>query len=292
MSDMPFAVWQQEMGKFPSLAEAEDWRVRSRIRVEGLPSPWEDGPAAPSISQASLPPMGGELPPLGAQPNTPLPQMPNAMPSAQPAAPQAGPPSMNDIWGKWTQAYQQGEDLDREAAELRRQQFQRGQQTLLQQNYGPTRQERLLAMSAALLSPTQVPGFKGALMNVMPVLSEFATARRKAGTSRSQALAQLQSEYESGDMSARRESLKGKRDMLGDAARMAKPTGGQSVWSENLQRYIPRDQRVAVDTGVLNGMPTVKYSDGTLEVEGADGTVSIYGPDGKKIGTQPAGGRN
>lgn len=204
---------------------------------------------------------------------------------------------MNDIWGMWTQAYKQSEDLDRQEAALRRQQFERGQQMLRQQQFGPTRAEKLFALSAALLSPTQVPGFKGALMNVAPVMSQLSLSSRRAGSERQRALAELQGNYETDEIKGRRESLATRRGFLKDAADMAKPSGSmQPVWDTNLQRWIPRNERTAVDAGTYGGSeaaykgrPIVKYSDGTTEIEKADGTYDIFGPDNKKIGTRKAG---
>ena len=128
--------------------------------------------------------------------------------------------------------------------------------------------------------------------NVMPTLASFATARRQAGTARDQALAKLENDYATGDLAARKGSLDQRRGFLKDALEMSKPRGGQDVWSESLQRFIPRDGRVPVDTGSLGGKPTVKYSDGTLELDNGDGTVEVYGPDGKRMGTRAAGGAN
>lgn len=287
MPGMPFALWQQEMAKFPDLQSAEDWRVRSRIEVEGLPNPWENASAPPPISRSPQP--QGELPPINAGPNPMQSAMP--MPPMQnPQRPQSSPVPMNDIWGMWTQAYKQSEDLDRQEAALRRQQFERGQQMLQQQQFGPTRAEKLFALSAALLSPTQVPGFKGALMNVAPVMSQLSLSSRRAGSERQRALAELQGNYETDEIKGRRESLAARRGFLKDAADMAKSgESNRPIWSENLKRWIPRDERTVIDTGVLNGKQVAKYSDGTYEVENPGGTYDVFGPDGKKIGTRSAG---
>ena len=47
----------------------------------------------------------------------------------------------------------------------------------IEQNYrGPSLSEQLFSISQALLSPTQMPGFKGSLANLSPVFSNIAKA--------------------------------------------------------------------------------------------------------------------
>lgn len=83
---------------------------------------------------------------------------------------------------------------DQMAAQQRQEQasarlYEEGRKRILEKYAGPSEAERLYALSRAMLSPTDFPGFKGFLGNVVGALSENAAAQRKAELAREEALA-------------------------------------------------------------------------------------------------------
>lgn len=234
------------------------------------------GPATPSSATQQAANPGTKMP----NPANPFAVQPSA---AGVLAQNAGPLSANDYLKQWQDAYTQSEELNKQASDMRRRQFEQGAQFLQQQNFGPTQSEKLLALSSALLSPQRLPGFKGSMMNVMPVLSEFSTAARQANAMRAQQLMKLQQDYLTGDLADRRAALQGRVGMLRDYATVVRPRATDNVWSESLQRFVPRGERTAVGTGTIDGKKVVQYSDGTHELYNDDGTRSVYGPDGNKM---------
>lgn len=199
--------------------EAEALRQREGISVEGMPD---------------IPQMRGELPPLQGQ--QPIYPQQGALPSAPQQAPMGGLPGRqapmpqgplsgipDDFWGEWRRAYTESQQIEQQASDMRRRQFEQQAQALREGNAGPSRQERLFALSAALLSPTYTPGIKGVLGNVAPTLMELAGMKRKAEQSRAEQLAQLQQQYAIGEIDDRRSAIKGRLDLLKMAQEAAKP---------------------------------------------------------------------
>ena len=198
--------------------EAEALRAREGIQVDGMPD---------------IPQMRGELPPLpGQQPVYPQQAVPQSAPTVG-GPPQGGLPGAPaptggldlriDPMEQWRRAYTETEQLDREESAARKRQFEQGVQSLQAQRSGLSRQEKLFALSSALLSPTSLPGFKGVMGNIAPTLMQMATVQRKAGQDRERQLAELQQQYAGDQFAGRRSGIKSRMDLLKMAADMNKP---------------------------------------------------------------------
>lgn len=198
--------------------EAEALRAREGIQVDGMPD-------IPQM-RGELPPLPGQQPVYGqpaAQPLGGVPQGAPQMGGLPGAAPQTALGPIDDFWGQWRKAYTESEQIEREASAARKQQFEQAAQSLQAQRAGLSRQEKLFALSSALLSPTALPGFKGVMGNVAPALMEMATIQRKAAQDRQSQLAALQQQYTGQQFDDRRAGVKSRMDLLKMAADMSKP---------------------------------------------------------------------
>lgn len=262
---------------------AEALRQQEGIQVTGMP----DIPGVQSAPE-ELPALPGQQS-VYAQPAGGLPGQP-AAPQPMAIQPQAGPAAttspLEDFWGEWRNAYTESQQIEKDASGLRRQQFEDAVRSLQDQRAGPSRQERLLALSSALLSPTSTPGFKGALGNVAPVLAQMATLKRQSEQGRQKQLSELRQQYLGSGIEDRRAGVKGRMDLLEMAQKMNKPQD-MGTWSEGLKRFIPKDRAVVVETGVLQGKRTEKLSDGSIRVYEGNGTSKTYDAGGQLI----AGGK-
>ena len=81
---------------------------------------------------------------------------------------------------------------DKRAAASAQRLYEEGRQRIMEKYAGPSQSERLFALSKAMLSPTDFPGFKGFLGNVTGALSENAKAAREAEQKREEQLFALQ----------------------------------------------------------------------------------------------------
>lgn len=88
---------------------------------------------------------------------------------------------------------------EQRAAASAKQLYDAGRQRIMEKYAGPTQSERLFALSKAMLSPTDFPGFKGFLGNVVGALGENAQAARKAEQAREEQLFALQQQYQQGE---------------------------------------------------------------------------------------------
>lgn len=88
---------------------------------------------------------------------------------------------------------------DQRAAASAKQLYDAGRQRIMEKYAGPTQSERLFALSKAMLSPTDFPGFKGFLGNVTGALGENAKAAREAEQKREEQLFALQQQYQQGE---------------------------------------------------------------------------------------------
>lgn len=77
--------------------------------------------------------------------------------------------------------------------------YDAGRQRILEKYAGPKRSEQLFALSKAMLSPRDTPGFGGFLANVTGALSENAKAAREAEQKREEQLFALQQQYQQGE---------------------------------------------------------------------------------------------
>lgn len=78
--------------------------------------------------------------------------------------------------------------------------YEEGRKRILEKYAGPSEAERLYALSRAMLSPTDFPGFKGFLGNVVGALGESQKAAREAEQTREQKLFELQQQYQQGEI--------------------------------------------------------------------------------------------
>lgn len=137
---------------------------------------------------------------------------------------------------------------------------------------GPGESEKWLRIAAALAKPTESGSFTEALGNMYEALSGYQGEKRKNEAGRAAELAKLTQTY----------------DLAGlKAAGTAAGRSGQ-VWSETLQRFIPKDRAVPLGTGSMGGRPVTKYSDGTIRIDNGNGTMSVYDAGGNKLGDIPA----
>ena len=85
----------------------------------------------------------------------------------------------------------------------------------IEQNYrGPSLSEQLFAMSQAFLSPTSMPGFKGTLANLVPAFNKIAQENRVAGQKRTEALLNLQKQYQDRELNAEDTVLKNRLALI------------------------------------------------------------------------------
>ena len=139
---------------------------------------------------------------------------------------------------------------------------------------GPSTQDILLALGAGMLQPTRSGGFGEAVGNSLSAMLPILRERNQFRNTVAEKVAGL-------DMQKARD--------LGDleekymVARM-KPATGQSVWSENLGRFVPRGEPVVIEPGTLGGRPTEKMSDGTIRVYDSPSSYTVYDAGGRAVG--------
>lgn len=92
------------------------------------------------------------------------------------------------------------QEADVRAAQASKALYEEGRKRILEKYAGPSQAERLYALSRAMLSPTDFPGFKGFLGNVVGALGETAKSSREAEQTREQKLFELQQQYQQGEI--------------------------------------------------------------------------------------------
>jgi len=191
-------------------------------------------------------------------------------------------------WSKqMTGALDENAQVAKDAAAQRKAMYEQGL-AALQQRQDPSDRSRFFSMlSQAFLSPTSAPGFKGVLQNLSSGLNGYTTAQHDAEVRRAQALMQLQQQYGEGTIDDRREAVKTRVETL----KALKPSGGNAIWSETLQRFVPRDHPVPVKQGRVSQGPyaggtAIQYSDGSHVVRLPTGQTLRFGADGQPIADQ------
>lgn len=135
-----------------------------------------------------------------------------------------GVTDIGSLSGAYSRNLGQQRQLAQEQAEQRRLSFERARQAIEQQRFGaPTTSEKLFRLSQALLSPQQMPGWRGSLQNMSNFAAGNATALREANEKRAAALLQLQQQYEGAGFADRRAVLESEAGMLGKLAPLVKP---------------------------------------------------------------------
>lgn len=118
---------------------------------------------------------------------------------------------------------------DKRAALSSKQLYDAGRQRIMEKYAGPTQSERLFALSKAMLSPTDFPGFKGFAANVTGALSENAKAAREAERKREEQLFALQQQYQQGEIERAAARPKTAFELAKLAANLNKPQWVRSV---------------------------------------------------------------
>lgn len=141
---------------------------------------------------------------------------------------------------------------DQRAAASAKQLYDAGRQRIMEKYAGPTQSERLFALSKAMLSPTDFPGFKGFLGNVTGVLGENAKAAREAEQKREEQLFALQQQYQQGEAARMAARPKTAADLASKyiAATKTKDPFAGAVWD-------PENQRWVVKPGSAGGPPVL-----------------------------------
>lgn len=210
-------------------------------------------------------------------------------------SPNAGMPS----WGSLAVApgatpemqglQQQTLELQQRQMALRQKQFDDAKALLMQQRAGPGVSERLYQLSAALAAPMYGRGGVSGLMNnLAPMMARQRTETRVGEEGRAKELLGMQQKYDTG-------TLEGEKDILDykyKLAELARKSGQtQVVWSEKLQRFVPKNTIAVIGRGTLDGAPTLHYNTGDVGVQQPDGTYAVYDAGGTLIGKADNQGR-
>lgn len=161
--------------------------------------------------------------------------------------------------------------------------FEQARAKLMQRYAGPTRSDQLLAISSAMLAPRKVPGFKGFLGSMVNTSLGISQAQQQAERQREEQLMALQQQYQTGAAARAAAQQKGTLELLRTYGSLNKPRD-MGTWSENLQRFVPKDRAVVVAVGQLpDGRRTEKLSDGSIKAYNPDGTATLYDAGGNII---------
>ena len=236
------------MGKFKSIPEAEDWRVRSRIKVEGMPSPWLTGQSTPPpISvmpkvQNEAAPMEdkdqtGELPPEN---NTG--EDAGALGSLADAYPQVDFASLKpgQYGSLLNSAYANMRAAQQAEASNAQKEYDAAKARIAERNGGMSQSEMLFALSRAMLSPRKVPGFKGFLGSVMGQFGDIADANRLAAEKRAEEEAALRAQFMAQQNARRTAGTRTMVDLLKTYGTLNKPAA--STLGYDTQRGITYDK--------------------------------------------------
>lgn len=196
---MKMSDWLETAREFPTAAEAEAYRQRNGIQIEG----------EKSMTRSDY----GELPPVaeqaGALDAAAAADEADAAAEDQAAAADDAAAGALDFanldFSKlradptvFQQLLQANYAANQRAEQSAKQLYEEGRKRIMEKYAGPTASERLFALSRAMLSPTKVPGFAGLLGNVTGALSENAKAAREAEQAREEQLFNLQQQYAQG----------------------------------------------------------------------------------------------
>lgn len=165
-----------------------------------------------------------------------------ALPTAMPFG------TREEYLAAYGQALQGQERAAQQAAEARRQAYERAQRYIEQNSFGrPTQSEQLLRLSQALLSPRRSRSFGATLANVVPALAENQQLARRADEQRAAALQQLQQQYALGQADAARESAESNLSALGRLSSLYRPQPPRSTWSEGLRTWVTQGEPVRIE---------------------------------------------
>lgn len=211
-----FEDWQNMMQDFPTVGEAERWRVKNGIEVEGL-----DG--------------GGELPPIQAQ--GALDVVPEEGEMEDEGAAPAGALDLANLDfsnlrndpSVFNQLYAASMAADQRAAQSAQQLYEEGRKRIMEKYAGPSQAERFFALSRAMLSPRKVPGFGGFMGSVMGTFGDIESARRQAEQEREERLLALQQQYQQGQLQREAQRPKTALELAKTYLSATKPTPRSST---------------------------------------------------------------
>lgn len=133
--------------------------------------------------------------------------------------------------------------------------YEEADKRILEKYAGPSQSERLFALSRAMLSPTDFPGFKGFLGNVTGALSENAKAAREAEQLRQQKQFENYLQYQKGELERAAAQPKTVADLVAKyinaqtaAAKANAPVRGIAVGNRLVNPYTNQDIEPPVGT--------------------------------------------
>lgn len=133
--------------------------------------------------------------------------------------------------------------------------YEEADRRILEKYAGPSQSERLFALSRAMLSPTDFPGFKGFLGNVTGALSENAKAAREAEQLRQQKQFENYLQYQKGELERAAAQPKTVADIVAKyinaqtaAAKANAPVRGIAVGNRLVNPYTNQDIEPPVGT--------------------------------------------
>lgn len=196
---MKMADWLDMARDFPTHAEAEQYRQRNGIQIEGEKSVnYSDYGELPPLSQASSLAATQQV----AEPEEAVSTMDEEEETGAEDA-MGGLDLANLDFSKmrgdpaiFQQILQASIAANKRAEQSAKKLYEEGRKRIMEKYAGPSQSERLFALSRAMLSPTDFPGFKGFLGNVTGALSENAKAQRMAEQAREEQLFNLQQQYQ------------------------------------------------------------------------------------------------
>lgn len=186
---MKMSDWLETAREFPTQAEAEAYRQRHGIQIEGensmtLSDYGQGAPAADEADAEGQTDAEGQAEDGAAAGGLDYGNLDIAKLRADPT-----------IFQQLLRAsYAANQRAEQSAKKL----YDEGRQRIMEKYAGPSQAERLFALSRAMLSPTKVPGFAGFLGNVTGALSENAKAAREAEQAREEQLYNLRQQYAEG----------------------------------------------------------------------------------------------
>lgn len=200
-----------------------------------------------------------------------------ALPTAMPFG------TREEYMAAYGQALQGQERAAQQAAEARRQAYERAQRYIEQNSFGrPTQSEQLLRLSQALLSPRRSRSFGATLANVVPALAQNQQLARQADEQRAAALQQLQQQYTTGEADAALTAANARRAGLEPLARLFDQPAEREVWSEALGRFVSKGD-VVQSRRLPDGSLAERFANGYSRVTTPSGQVRYYDASGNPV---------
>lgn len=153
--------------------------------------------------------------------------------------------------------------------------YEEADKRILEKYAGPSQSERLFALSRAMLSPTDFPGFKGFLGNITGALSENAKAAREAEQLRQQKQFENYLQYQKGELERGDAMAKTAADLV---LKYAKPPSSGLIYDTRLgvfaDRNNPRPTQEQYNLG--KGRTLVLWQDNLWREKLPDGRYKVF----------------